>query len=56
MLFDPGSFREAGALVQHRCTDFGMAEQQIFGGQGGAGAGRPRAKAAKTALAQRRGK
>ncbi|KAL4429352.1 hypothetical protein ABPG77_005126 [Micractinium sp. CCAP 211/92] len=31
VLFDPGSFREAGALVQHRCTDFGMEEQQIFG-------------------------
>lgn len=30
-LFDPGSFHEAGALVQHRCTDFGMADQQFYG-------------------------
>jgi hypothetical protein len=33
VLFDPGSFREAGALVQHRCTDFGMDRQQYYGGQ-----------------------
>lgn len=36
VLFDPGSFREAGALVQHRCHDFGMEQQQFYGGQGGA--------------------
>lgn len=31
VLFDPGSFREAGALVQHRCHDFGMEQQQFYG-------------------------
>ncbi|KAI7841351.1 hypothetical protein COHA_004969 [Chlorella ohadii] len=31
VLFDPGSFREAGALVQHRCSDFGMDKQQYYG-------------------------
>lgn len=34
MLFDPGSFREAGALVQHRCSDFGMDRQQYYGALG----------------------
>lgn len=33
VLFDPGSFREAGALVQHRCTDFGMEQQHYYGGR-----------------------
>lgn len=28
---DPGSFMEAGALVQHRCTDFGMEKQNFYG-------------------------
>ncbi|MDX2133467.1 MAG: acyl-CoA carboxylase subunit beta [Saprospiraceae bacterium] len=31
LLLDPGSFEEIGALVTHRCTDFGMAEQHILG-------------------------
>lgn len=31
VLFDPGSFREAGALVQHRCHEFGMERQQYYG-------------------------
>lgn len=31
VLFDPGSFQEAGALVQHRCVDFGMENQQYYG-------------------------
>ncbi|KAL4859235.1 Propionyl-CoA carboxylase beta chain [Chlorella vulgaris] len=31
LLFDPGSFKEAGALVQHRCNDFDMDRQQPFG-------------------------
>lgn len=35
LLFDPGSFREAGGLVTHRCHDFGMQEQQHFGGRAG---------------------
>jgi propionyl-CoA carboxylase beta chain len=30
-LLDRGSFEEIGKLVQHRCQDFGMAEQQIPG-------------------------
>ena len=30
-LLDRGSFEEVGKLVQHRCQDFGMAEQQIPG-------------------------
>jgi propionyl-CoA carboxylase beta chain len=30
-LLDPGSFEELDALVVHRCTDFGMASQQIPG-------------------------
>ena len=31
LLVDPGSFEEIGALVLHRTTDFGMAEQQFLG-------------------------
>lgn len=31
---DPGSFLEAGALVQHRCTDFGMEKQNFYGQRG----------------------
>jgi propionyl-CoA carboxylase beta chain len=30
-LLDPDSFEEIGALVTHRSTDFGMAEQQFLG-------------------------
>lgn len=30
-LLDPGSFLEAGALVQHRCTDFGMDAEVYYG-------------------------
>ena len=30
-LLDPDSFEEIGALVTHRCTDFGMADQQYPG-------------------------
>lgn len=30
-LLDPDSFEEIGALVSHRCTDFGMADQQFLG-------------------------
>lgn len=30
-LLDPNSFEEIGMLVSHRCTDFGMAEQQFPG-------------------------
>jgi propionyl-CoA carboxylase beta chain len=30
-LLDEGSFEEIGALVTHRCTDFGMTEQQVLG-------------------------
>ncbi len=30
-LLDEGSFEETDKLVTHRCTDFGMAEQKIFG-------------------------
>ncbi|MBL7826346.1 MAG: acyl-CoA carboxylase subunit beta [Saprospiraceae bacterium] len=30
-LMDPDSFEEIGALVLHRCTDFGMADQQFPG-------------------------
>ncbi len=30
-LLDPGSFVEAGALVQHRCTDFGMDAEVYYG-------------------------
>jgi propionyl-CoA carboxylase beta chain len=31
LLLDPGSFEELDALVEHRCLDFGMAEQKIPG-------------------------
>ncbi|MCB9081344.1 MAG: acyl-CoA carboxylase subunit beta [Lewinellaceae bacterium] len=31
LLLDPGSFEEIGMLVAHRCTDFGMEQQQIPG-------------------------
>ena len=31
VLFDPGTFCELGMLVEHRTTDFGMAEQQFPG-------------------------
>lgn len=31
LLLDPGSFEEIGALVTHRTTDFGMADQQFYG-------------------------
>lgn len=30
-LLDDGSFEEMGALVTHRCTDFGMEDQLYFG-------------------------
>jgi propionyl-CoA carboxylase beta chain len=30
-LLDEGSFQEIGAFVMHRCTDFGMEEQQVLG-------------------------
>jgi propionyl-CoA carboxylase beta chain len=30
-LLDEGSFQEIGALVTHRCRDFGMEEQQFLG-------------------------
>ena len=31
LLLDPGSFEEWDMFVEHRCTDFGMAEQKIPG-------------------------
>ena len=31
LLLDPGSFEEADMFVEHRCTEFGMAEQRIPG-------------------------
>ena len=31
LLLDPGSWVEVDALVTHRCTDFGMAEQRVAG-------------------------
>ena len=30
-LLDEGTFEETDKLVTHRCTDFGMAEQKIYG-------------------------
>ena len=30
-LLDEGSFEEIGALVTHRCTDFGMSDQHFLG-------------------------
>ncbi len=31
LLFDPGSFEEWDMFMEHRCTDFGMADQKIPG-------------------------
>jgi propionyl-CoA carboxylase beta chain len=31
LLFDPGTFLELGAFVEHRCTDFGMADRRVPG-------------------------
>lgn len=31
LLLDPGSFEEADMFVEHRCGDFGMAEQRVPG-------------------------
>jgi len=31
LLLDPGSFEEIDTFVEHRCTEFGMAEQRIPG-------------------------
>jgi propionyl-CoA carboxylase beta chain len=31
VLLDEGSFEEIGMFVEHRCTDFGMAEQKVPG-------------------------
>src|SRR5687768_15148092 len=31
LLLDEGSFEEFDMFVEHRCTDFGMAEQKIPG-------------------------
>jgi propionyl-CoA carboxylase beta chain len=31
LLLDPGTFIEIGRLVMHRCTDFGMQDQQYLG-------------------------
>ncbi len=31
LLLDPGSFEEIGMFVQHRSTDFGLAEQKVLG-------------------------
>ncbi len=31
LLLDPGSFEETDMFVEHRCTDFGMAEQKVPG-------------------------
>ena len=31
LLFDPGTFEEIDALVEHRCRDFGMGEQIVPG-------------------------
>src|ERR1700680_3293255 len=30
-LLDEGTFEEADKLVTHRCNDFGMTEQKIYG-------------------------
>ena len=35
MLLDDGSFQEVDALVEHRCTDFGMEFQQFSVSSGG---------------------
>lgn len=39
-LLDPGSFIESGALVQHRCEDFGMAGERYYGDGVVTGSGR----------------
>ncbi len=31
LLLDPGTFEEIDSFVMHRCTDFGLAEQQFLG-------------------------
>jgi propionyl-CoA carboxylase beta chain len=31
LLFDPGSFREYDMFVEHRCNDFGMEAEKIYG-------------------------
>ncbi|NOY28586.1 MAG: acyl-CoA carboxylase subunit beta [Oligoflexia bacterium] len=31
VLLDPGTFRELDRFVTHDCTDFGMADKQVFG-------------------------
>ncbi|MFP4271325.1 MAG: carboxyl transferase domain-containing protein, partial [Alphaproteobacteria bacterium] len=31
LLLDPGSFEETDMFVEHRCTDFGMAETKVPG-------------------------
>src|SRR5271154_2007360 len=31
LLLDPGSFVETDKFVTHRCTDFGMENQKIYG-------------------------
>src|SRR5258707_14755712 len=31
LLLDEGTFEETDKLVTHRCTDFGMGEQKIYG-------------------------
>lgn len=33
VLLDEGSFIEAGSLVEHRCTDFGMDKEAAPGGR-----------------------
>src|SRR5437773_9843718 len=40
LLFDEGTFEEIDKLVEHRCQDFGMAEQRIPGDGVVAGFGR----------------
>ena len=40
LLLDPGSFRETGMLVTHRCADFGMERQKIPGDGVVCGSGR----------------
>src|SRR5260370_36467479 len=40
LLFDEGSFEEIDKLVEHRCQDFGMAEQRPPGDGVGNGFGR----------------
>src|SRR5512140_3124714 len=39
-LLDEGSFEETDKLVTHRCTDFGMQEQKVYGDGFGTGYGR----------------